>query len=80
MSAQNHPPDMATPQTWPAWGVDTAVASGDSNRKINTDVWKCNVPAALVATVTDLRRARPHLPLPADLQLQLASCWLVGAP
>ena len=29
----SHAPPKATPQTWPEWGVDTAVTRGDSSGK-----------------------------------------------
>ncbi len=51
MSAQNHPPDKATPQTWPEWGVDTAVGTGGYETKNTLRTWVAQLVKRALKTV-----------------------------
>jgi hypothetical protein len=77
MSAQHHPPDKATPQTWRAWGVETAeeTAHYETNDTPSPPLWQSGLTQSQISAVSDHRRSNPDRPLPERLQRAIGSAW-----
>lgn len=77
MSPQHHPPDKATPQTWRAWGVETAeeTAQYETNDTPTLALWQSGLTQSQISAVRDHRSSNPGQPLPELLQRAIGSAW-----